>query len=338
MPEIHQWRDIEAGFNHGLLLGNGASVAVDSGFSYGSLFEEASRLGFLTPPVLDVFKRFGANDFEFVLRRLWQAKIVNDALEVEPGRVEEAYQEVRSALISTIREVHVSYEEATPHLSLISSFMQRFETVVSLNYDLIVYWAALYGNNILGSWFKDCFNRGAFREDWDAVRVPYGRADGSTLFFYPHGNLVLARQEPSVEGKIAVNRAHNLLDEIFNRWEGGTLVPIFVCEGTSGHKLNSIQNSNYLQRVYREVMPTVGESLVVYGWSMAGQDNHIFESLKKGNIKRVAFSVFGNDQVFAEDIEERLTAAGIREVLFYDSFSEGCWNNPVAEIEDEMEG
>ena len=133
MPEIYQWRDIEEGFTHGLLLGNGASVAVDAGFSYGSLFDEAARLGHLTPQVLNVFDRLGVNDFEFVLRRLWQAKIVNQALEIEPGRVEEAYQEVRSSLISTIRDVHVSYEEATPHLGLIYRFMQRFETVVSLN-------------------------------------------------------------------------------------------------------------------------------------------------------------------------------------------------------------
>lgn len=331
MPEIHQWRDIEAGFNHGLLLGNGASVAVDAGFSYGSLFEEAARLGHLTPPVRDVFNRFDANDFEFVLRRLWQAKIVNEALGIEPGRVEEAYQEVRTALISTIRDVHVSYEEATPHLNLIYQFMQRFETVVCLNYDLIVYWAALHGNNSLGQWFKDCFVKGTFREDWDTVRAPYGRAQGSTLFFYPHGNLVLARRKTSLEGKISVQRTYNLLEEIFDSWESGALVPIFVCEGTSAHKLNSIRDSSYLQRVYREVMPAVGESLVVYGWSMSAQDNHIVECLKKGNIRRVAFSVFSDDQELAEEIEGRLTAAGVREVLFFDSSSEGCWNNPIVE-------
>jgi hypothetical protein len=216
--------------------------------------------------------------------------------------------------------------------------MQRFETVVSLNYDLIVYWAAQHGNNSLGQWFKDCFVRGTFREDWDTVRAPYGRAEGSTLYFYPHGNLVLARREPSAEGKVSVRNADNLLGEIFIRWEGGDLVPIFVCEGTSDHKVNSIRASSYLQRVYREVMPAIGESLVVYGWSMSAQDNHILESLKRGSIRRVAFSVFGNDQEFADAIEERLTAAGIREVLFFDSTSDGCWNNPVTEIADEVEG
>ena len=333
MPEILQWRDIEADFHHGLLLGNGASVAVDRDFGYGSLFEEASRLGYLPPPVLDVFNRFGVNDFEFVLRRLWQAKIVNEALEIEPGRVEKAYQNVRSALISTIRDVHVPYDEAIPHLSRIYPFMQRFETIISLNYDLIVYWAALYGNSVLGRWFKDCFVGDTFRDDWNVVREPYG-ADGSTLFFYPHGNLVLARQEPSIEGKVSVRFANNLLQEIFERWESETQVPIFICEGTSEHKLKAIHDSNYLQVVYREVIPSIGESLVVYGWSMSGQDNHIVDCLKRGNIRRVAFSIFGNNQKFAEEIKERLTAAGIREVLFFDSASEGCWNNPAAEPEE----
>ncbi len=60
---IFQWDDIEAEFHHGLLLGNGARVAVDSGFSYGSHFDEGTSLGHITAPVQDIFDRFITNDF-----------------------------------------------------------------------------------------------------------------------------------------------------------------------------------------------------------------------------------------------------------------------------------
>jgi hypothetical protein len=52
----------------------------------------------------------------------------------------------------------------------IGEFLRRFSTVVSLNYDLIVYWAILVSNNKLGTWFKDCFVNGQFDHDWERFR------------------------------------------------------------------------------------------------------------------------------------------------------------------------
>jgi hypothetical protein len=164
-------------------------MAVHAGFGYASLFEEAARLGHMREQVQNVFKSFKTTDFELVLRRLWHATLVNQALGIPRGPVEDAYESVRTALIATIRATHVSHADTKPHLEHIYRFMQRFKTVVSLNYDLIVYWAAMLGNKSLGSWFKDAFIRDGFRDDWETVRTPY-RAEGATLFFYPHGNLV----------------------------------------------------------------------------------------------------------------------------------------------------
>jgi hypothetical protein len=139
MPDIVEWNDIKDDFvDGGLLLGNGSSVAVSRSFAYESLFEEAKRLGYLTAPVQGVFDKFGVEDFELVLRRLWQAKLVNEALGLPHGPVEVAYEKVRNALISTIRNIHVSHEDAEPHLENIYKFMSQFNKVISLNYDLIV--------------------------------------------------------------------------------------------------------------------------------------------------------------------------------------------------------
>lgn len=327
MIEIVDWNTIRDTYHRGtLLLGNGSSIAVNECFSYDSLYDEACRLKYISEQVQQVFDEFGVSDFELVLRRLWQAKKVNEALGVEPGRVEEAYSLVRKALINTVRDVHVSYEEASPHLESIYRYMMNFDTVISLNYDLIVYWAAQLSREELGVWFKDCFNKSEFRSDWADLREPY-RADGTTLFFYPHGNLVLRRKGFAGTRKIATQNRGNLLDAILNEWEEEQCAPVFICEGTTDKKQQSIASSDYLEKVFYEVLPSMSETLVIYGWSLGDQDIHLLRQIRKSAVQRAAVSIYGGDQVLAGNIERQLTEIGVEEIVFFDSTSEGCWNN-----------
>jgi hypothetical protein len=326
--KIYQWNEIKERFTEALLLGNGASMAIHRGFGYASLFEAAQENSFITPEVAGVFAAFGINDFELVLRRLWQAKVVNETLGIAAGRVEEAYVQVRTALIQTVRQVHISHDDAAVHLKPIYTFMQGFQTVVSLNYDLIVYWAAMQSRDALGNWFKDCFVNGIFTDDWESMRKPYGRAAGATLFFYPHGNLALARAIDDEEGKLPA-RGQDLLSRVLEVWESGEAVPLFVCEGTSEHKVKSIKSSPYLQRVNREVIPNIDHSLVIYGWGLAEQEQHILNSLKQSRCERVAVSVYGGNQEYMRHAEQTLHGIGVTEVVFFDAASPGCWNNPA---------
>jgi hypothetical protein len=291
------------------------------------LYSEAVNRGFITPQVAKIFRQFGVNDFEEVLRKLWHTKLVLNALDLPFVRVQEAYTEVRAALIATVRASHITPRDAEPHLPHIYEFMKRFQTVVSLNYDLIVYWAAQLGNDQLGvTWFKDAFQTGQFSEDWQQFRRPYRAAEGATLYFYPHGNLALKRTQNG-EGK--VDRGNGpLLETILRQWESEICVPLFVCEGTTHHKKDSIRSSSYLQRVFSEVLPDIQESLVIYGWSMSEQDQHIVDKLGQRPPRRVAISVRNGNQPFAVTAERILETIGVEEVVFFDSASEGCWNNP----------
>ncbi len=339
MAEVHQWTDIEKHFSHGsLLLGNGSSIAISRKFSYPSLFEKAKELGYLTPPVEEVFNKFKVDDFELVLRRLWQAILVNDALNIERGAVDDAYEEVRESLILTVRDIHVSYEEAEPHLEHIYTFMKQFKSVFSLNYDLIVYWAAQFGNNEMDCrWFKDCFTPDYFADDWDMYAQPYYPAESATLYFYPHGNLVLHREGFSSAKKIQAYGGNDLLNTILNKWESNNLVPIFVCEGIKIHKEESISSCNYLERVFYEVLPTIKESLVVYGWGFGEQDDHILKQIKKSQAIKIAVSVYGHDQTFIGFVEEKLKKIGLTDIYFFDSRSSGCWNNPTVEFIEQQQ-
>lgn len=328
MPRIVKWAEIRDRFGDALLLGNGASVAVHDGFKYDSLYQAAKDCGYLSPEVAQIFNVFDTTDFEFVLRSLWHAQLVNQKLNIENVKVETAYKEVRKALIATVHKCHVAYPNVQPHLPAIYQFMQHFKTVLSLNYDLIVYWSMMAGNDKLGIWFKDAFISGSFIENWEDVRSPYGRATGSTLVFYPHGNLILANSNFDDEVKLHVDDSSDLLNSILQKWETGEAIPLFVSEGESARKQKAIESSSYLHRVYREVIPKIGQSLVIYGWSASKQDNHILNQLAYACIKRVAVSVYRNDKDFIARVEPLLYGIGVEDVLFFDSESSGCWIYP----------
>ena len=213
------------------------------------------------------------------------------------------------------------------------TFASSFPTVVSLNYDLTLYWAMLLFNAVNGSWFKDAFHHGEFQTDWGYLRKPLPPATGATLVFYPHGSLSVARDYIGDETKIAV-AAGDLLGTITHRWSSGHYVPVFVSEGTSKEKVASIRRSHYLTNVYEEVLTELGENLVVYGWSFDERDQHVLNAISTNPPKRMAVSVFtgqpdGDQQAFCHQV---LKAAGRSlpdtVVTFFDSQSPGCWNNP----------
>lgn len=292
MPEeqIYSWYDIRRDFKCTILLGNGSSVAIDKRFSYGSLLNTAKELGLVTPPVQRVFDYLDTQDFELVLSLLWRTYHVNAALEIKETITKEAYQQVRTALVKAVRTNHVEYGLVQPHVPQIYEFLSQFRAVISLNYDLVLYWAMMSGNEMLGRWFKDCFVSGAFERDWRKFMKPYG-AEGTTLAFYPHGNLILATALTGEERKFArEDEFDDLLNRVTREWEGDEVIPLFVSEGTSRQKLTAIRRSDYLSVVYDSILPASRQSLVIYGSSLSDNDRHIFDQVLTSNPPRIAIS------------------------------------------------
>ena len=240
---------------------------------------------------------------------------------------------MRDALIKTVREVHTDYSYAESDLPFIYDFTKGFKTVCSLNYDLIFYWAAMYGNSVPdGHVFKDCFPGSYFTDGWRALRRPIYDQKKCTLFFYPHGNLALARDKTEKEIKIS-SGSKDLLESILGAWASGKYVPLFVSEGTKEQKVNSINSSHYLRAVYREVFDEIGASLVVYGWAFGEHDLHIMQRICEGGTRRFAISVFddGNIETYCQKVQKiigDLCPDDDSEITFFDASSEGCWNIP----------
>lgn len=332
--DVKAWVEVERDGWSALLLGNGASIAIYKGFSYQTLRNVAEEKGLLVAAA-PLFAKFKTVDFEHVLLACWYAECVNRVLKASSGDISAAYEEVKEALIAAVHCIHPMYADISADLKRVGKFASAFRTVVSLNYDLIMYWAMMGFNECNGCWFKDAFRHREFVADWEHLRRPHRGAYEATLVFYPHGNISLARDFFGEETKI-VNSCcsmSDLLDTITKKWKSGKYSPVFVSEGTSAEKVAAIHRSRYLTNVYEKVLPTVGDSLVVYGWSFDERDQHILDAIARNPLERMAVSVFtgqseDSQQAFCCHVREVVKQSlPDTKVTFFDSRSPGCWNN-----------
>lgn len=332
--KIHDFNEIAADFSHTLLLGNGASMAIDACFSYGTLLGHARSEGLVTEDVEAVFDHLETSDFELVMRMLRHAYHVNRALGISEDRTQPAYEALRDALIQSVRDTHVEHQNVVPHAEAIHNFMSRYDLVLSLNYDLTVYWAMLRGNEAHGgNRFKDCWVRGTFDGDWNRFQEPMRGMDGSTLVFYPHGNLTLATSLDQGEAKFQLETGDaNLLERIIAEWESADYLPLFVSEGESKQKEAAISRSGYLSTVFNDVMTSLGESVTVYGWSMAENDHHILRRVCAPAVSRLAVSVYRGGKTdrqlhpYCLNLKSRIRELNDRvSIRFFDAESDSCW-------------
>jgi len=332
MTKIYEWQEIKGYFTEGIILGNGASIAIDPRFSYSSIFENAKASGLITSEIEKVFNHLNSEDFELVLRMLWHTHNINLALEVKDNVTSKVYGDLRSALIKAVRDIHILYDQVIVVLPDIATFLSQFDTVISLNYDFLVYWAILLANDKWNqTWFKDCFIEGKFDSNCEKYREPRHPAEGSTLVFYPHGNLVLANDLYGDELKLIRGEYSNLIDTIMSCWESGKYSPLFVSEGTAEQKLHAIYRSFYLSTVYESILPVLGSNIVIYGWSISKPDKHILDALREGKINKIAFSVLKNRPNIEQkcvEIENKLKYSLNNEnieVLFFYAEGAECW-------------
>ena len=277
---IKDWAEIKDDYENGnLIIGNGASVALHQKFRFDSLKEEAEKLRLFNEDISKLFIEFDTSDFELILRLVWHAKLVNKHLGIIDQKIDSAYENIKEALIKVVKEVHCEHSDIADQLPQLYQFTKQFRTVVSLNYDLILYWILMYGNrNEDGHRFKDCFQgSGLFRNNWQDLRNPIRKEKEVTLSLYQHGNLSIFRDAKNTETKVQRGDFEDLLEVITSQWEDNK-IPLFVAEGTGTKKLESIKSSPYLSTIFYEVLPdliTQKANLVIYGWRLGEQESHL---------------------------------------------------------------
>ena len=334
---IKDWAEIKDNYENGnLIIGNGASVALHQKFRFDSLKEEAEKLRLFNDDISKLFIEFDTSDFELILRLVWHAKLINKHLGIVDQKLDSAYENIKQALIKVVKEVHCEHSDIADQLPQLYQFTKQFRTVVSLNYDLILYWILMYGNrNEDGHRFKDCFQgSGLFRNNWQDLRNPIRKEKEVTLSLYQHGNLSIFRDAKNTETKVQRGGFEDLLEVITSQWEDNK-IPLFVAEGTGTKKLESIKSSSYLSTIFYEVLPdliTQKANLVIYGWSLGKQESHLVKQIFKNKQSgKVAISIFQNNQEECHRIYRLIKNEKVApniEIEFFDSQSSGCWNNP----------
>lgn len=332
---IYNWTDIASQFTSSVVIGNGASIAIDYRLSYPSLFDAAVGRGYLLQPSQNVFAFFGTRDFEFVLRALVHANAVNLHLGIIEQQTAITYQHIKQALISTVHAIHPNHTDVAHHLNRAADFLGNFRTVFSLNYDLLIYWAIMARNAEIGAnRFKDCFKPdGTFETDYGFMRRPHSVCDASTLIFYPHGNLALVADPWGAETKLKQNQ-QNLIECITDSWQINGNNPLFVSESDAAKKLLAIRRNGYLSQCMVEMSKGV-DSVAVYGWSFGDQDQHLVDQIALSRPRRIAVSVFtqgGFDvQHHCYSINYKLRQTrGLSnaDIMFFDSGQPGTWIHP----------
>lgn len=280
--DLPPWADVEPEHEWaGLLLGNGGSRAIWDGFRYPSLFDKASS-GDVAHPLSDhgraLFEAFQTPNFEGVLSRLQDARLVCATLGIPHDAISTRYEEIKTALIEAVHAVHIGWHQLPDATKVrVRDALLVFDHVYSTNYDLLVYWSMMAGD---GAGFKDYF--------WtDGTGFDPGNTEvwaKSTVVTYLHGGLHIYRltsgrtvKRPAAGG--------NLLDAFGTPYQGRE-IPLFISEGSAEEKLAAIRNSEYLSFAYGQFRSHRGP-LVIFGHSLSEQDHHLVWAMQNYNMDSV---------------------------------------------------
>lgn len=292
-PDLASWADIRQTDVRwpGLLIGNGASIAVASSFAYTSLLGVARGQAVdhpLSAAASSLFDDLQTTNFEFVLASLKLAGRVATAVGTDAAPFGPLYEGVQQALFDAIGHVHVPWEVvADQSLPRIRAELRNYNRVFSTNYDLLAYWSIMREGD--PNHFRDFF--------WN----PGGRFDpadteitaAATVVHYLHGGVHL-RQARDGGARKQLAEGQNLLGQFSTDWASDE-TPLLVSEGTSEDKMRSISRSDYLSFVYSSFARYQG-NLIVYGNGLGDQDNHLAHAINSwrstpGSFRQVAISI-----------------------------------------------
>lgn len=290
MKIAHQEKHVHA------LLGNGFSRACRNEiFAYDALFNRADFKK-LSPSCRQAFEALKTTDFEVVIRALKQASALARVYLPEDKAISKMMfadaEKLREVLVSAIADSHPAWpgEIDREGYKACKSFLAHFERVYTANYDLLLYWAYMQDEIPPDLECDDGFRR---PDSGDEEYVSW-EVDNShdQRVFYIHGALHLFDSGPELQKYTWKNTGIRLVDQIRAALKASKF-PLFVSEGTSDEKLIRIKHSGYLHRALAS-LPKISGSLVIYGLSLAVNDEHILRLLEKGRISNLFISVFGD--------------------------------------------
>lgn len=320
-----------------LLLGNGFSIACDPIYAYPNLYE-AARPTF-NERIQRAFEHLGTNNFEGVMRLLHDAGwLVREygALAASDD-MQADLTIVKNALVEAVANNHLQRpsEVGDDKLARCVTFLLPYQNVFTVCYDLLLYWVAMHGLDLLKE--RDGFRDSLDDEDADyCVFREHIAAERGILFI--HGALHLYASEREVRKHTWTKSGVPLIDGITNAFAQGQL-PLFVAEGDPDKKREQILHNGYLDYCFGK-FSRVASPLVTFGFSFGATDRHITKAIAQcGKVTDLFVGVHKPDadvgkatMAAASQVEierKNLLAHGLAgkplAVHFYDSSTAPVW-------------
>ena len=293
--ELLDWTDVRGRLAWtGILIGNGASIALWDDFGYDSIFERAKSPALdhhLDGQDEDIFDAFSTTNFEQVLAALKTSMTVVGVLGHDTEFIRARYDSIQGALFDAIHSVHVPWGTTATFeqkLQAIRDELITYRWVYSLNYDLILYWAITSRDR--GAGIADFFWHSDLSFDPSDVE-PLDWASDWTRVVWLHGGIHLRRH---IDGTVYKERASpetasNLLEK-FKASYGGQTTPLLVSEGTAEDKYRAITRSSYLEFGLRS-LARHEDGLVVFGSSLRTEDEHLANAINEQPVENLALSL-----------------------------------------------
>jgi hypothetical protein len=141
-----------------------------------------------------------------------------------------------------------------------------------------------------------------------------------TAMYYLHGAIHLWQDDCGNSGKWTNANDGNLLSLAENYPPGSSKVPLFVSEGSSKAKLQTIRRSPYLNFCLDSLRDDQ-DNTVVFGHSLDKRDKHIVAALNKGAPREVAVSIYPrtDDQWIIQEKARITLLLGENKPRFFDS-------------------
>lgn len=310
--KLERWSDVLVGTKWPtLLVGNGASVNLWGGFAYASLREQAV----LSAVAEVVFDELDVGNFEMVLEAIHHARVIVEALGGPTEAIDKEYKQVKDALFEAVHAAHIGWSQCgDERFDTIADVIQNHDAVYTTNYDLCMYWARV-----------DAVRRSARRDVIDFFW--YGKFDPNEIeirdriaMYYLHGAIHLWHDDRGDSGKWTNAKGGNLLSLAEKYTPETSLRPLFVSEGSSKAKLQTIRRSPYLSFCLDSLRKDRGNT-VVFGQSFCDQDKHIVTALTEGRSRDIAISIYPRDDpqwIIAEKARIAILL-GENKLRFFDS-------------------
>lgn len=317
---LASWEEVEESADwKGLLVGNGASMVVWPSFGYRSLFGIATSADVshsLTEDDESLFEAFNTTNFEHVLASLKTASVVNDALGIETDELAERYGSIQRALFEAVHAVHVPWDRVgTRTIPRLYKILRDYKFVYSTNYDLLLYWASMERG---GKGFLDYF-WGAGKTFAISDTEIWTIREGWTRILFLHGGIHLRRLRDGGTRK-ALAEEGAILDQFVSGVRDDES-PLLISEGDSEDKLASIRSSDYLTFAY-QMFANHAEGLVVFGHSLADQDDHLVAPMKTWRENPVAIGIRPDedrDVIIEAKDRFRSRLSPMKNIVFFDS-------------------